>query len=163
MVLIRNIQKFGMRTFYCCFKVEIINRLIVYFRFRTKPLHPYFWCPVGKMTYFTSYHRRKELENSILDFDRIQNSNVHEFHAWQLTCKHKTIILQMMANYQIQKNENITIISKFFSLSNDFNSIKLILIYLGIWNKIFSPKNDSYVEFVKFLSLNIFMNTLRLT
>ena len=115
LVLIRNIQKFGMRTFYCCSKVEIINRLIVYFRFRTKPLHPYFWCPVGKMTYFTSYHRRKELENSILDFDRIQNSNVHEFHAWQLTCKQKNYHLTNHGKLWISKDETITIKSKIFS------------------------------------------------
>ena len=100
---------------YCCFKVEIINRLIVYFRFRTKPLHPYFWCPVGKMTYFTSYHRRKELENSILDFDRIQNSNVHEFHAWQLTCKQKNYHLTNHGKLWISKDETITIKSKIFS------------------------------------------------
>ena len=110
MVLIRSVQKFGMRTFYYCFKVEIINRLIVYFKFRTKPLHPYFWCPVGKMTYFTSYHRRKELENSILDFDRIQNSNVHEFHAWQLTCKQKTIILQILANSRFSRGKILSIL-----------------------------------------------------
>ena len=119
---------------------------IVYFRFWTKPLHPYFWCPVGKTTYFTSYHRRKELENSILDFDRIQNSNVHEFHAWQLTDSAKnTIILQSISS----TNQNMFLKSVFYFW------IRLILVFLEI-------KNNMIFGFIKFLSLNIFMNTLHI-
>ena len=53
---------------------RVIHRFSL-FKTRTKPHHPYFWCPVEKMTYFTSYQRRKELENGferngIQKFDR---------------------------------------------------------------------------------------------